>query len=145
MQDSASEKHRISILNTETGTATRGHVSQRPPARFSDLMYERSYRTETAQYTFPRGSSQSPTQSTKEVMEMSRERKKDIRQTRSHFLPIVNFSFPFRRVIRYKREEKFNGRTSGSGSGHRDHRTSLARHGGCRQPGVCGRTEREPA
>lgn len=42
-------------------------------------------------------------------------------------------------------EEPFNGRTSGSGNEHRDHRTSWAPCDGCRRRGVCGRTGQEPA
>lgn len=69
--------------------------------------------------------------------------KKHMKTDIFHFPVAVNFSFPFRRVT--SEEEKFNGRTSGNGSGHRDHRTSWARRDGYRQPGVCGRTEQEPA
>lgn len=40
---------------------------------------------------------------------------------------------------------RFNGKTSGSEHGHRDHRTSWARSVCCRPRGECGRTRRVPA
>ena len=113
--------------------------SQIPLARSSDLLQERLNRTKTAQ-TSP-NPPKSPVH--QEVMETSRDGKKHMKTDIFHFPVAVNFSFPFRRVT--SEEEKFNGRTSGNGSGHRDHRTSWARRDGYRQPGVCGRTEQEPA
>jgi len=49
------------------------------------------------------------------------------------------------RAAPYSPNRPFIGKTSGSGRGHRDHRTSWARTDGYRRRGGCGRTGREPA
>lgn len=65
-------------------------------------------------------------------------------------LPVVSSTAPTLRLDAFlphsdKHLEPFNGKTSGSESGHPYHRTSWARIGGCRQRGGFGRTGREPA